>query len=34
MWYVANQLQELSRIGKSTLKDLTTNKLTVKNIKC
>jgi len=32
MWYVANQMQELSRIGKATLKDVTTNKLTVKNI--
>ena len=32
MWYVANQLQELARIGKSTLKDLTTDKLNVKSI--
>ena len=32
MWYVANQLQELTRIGKSTLKDLTTDKLNVKSI--
>jgi len=32
MWYVANQMQELSRIGKATLKNVTTNKLTVKNI--
>ena len=32
MWYVANQMQELNRIGKSTTKHLTTNKLTVKDL--
>ena len=32
MWYVANQMQELSRIGKTTIKDLTTDNLTVKEI--
>ena len=32
MWYVANQMHELSRIGKTTIKDLTTDNLTVKEI--
>ena len=32
MWYVANQMQELARIGKATLKELNADKLTIKNI--
>ena len=32
MWYVANQMQELNRIGKATLKDITTNKLRITDI--
>jgi len=29
VWYVANQMQEISRIGKASIRELTTNKLTV-----
>ena len=32
MWYVANQMQELNRIGKATLKDITTSKLRITDI--
>ena len=32
MWYVANQMQELSRIGKASIKDLSTGKLTVNSM--
>ena len=32
IWYAANQMQELGRVGKSTVKELTASKLTIQNI--
>ena len=32
MWYAANRMQELRKVEKSTIRELTTNKLTVNNL--